>query len=217
MTGMDMADDAPLAMIMIDHLEAFDGRHGSGQRWEAQGWYGNDKHKLWWRSEGERSGGKVDQADVEAFWSRPIAAFWNTQLGLRQDVGERGGRTWAAFGIQGLAPYWFDVALTGYVGGDGRLALRGKAEYEMRLTQRWILQPAGEFDLHTRDDIGRGLGRGLTKTTVGLRLRYEIRREIAPYVGIHLERHWGDTADRLRDAGLPVSDRQIVAGVRLWY
>ncbi|MEO7917450.1 MAG: copper resistance protein B, partial [Dokdonella sp.] len=124
MTGMDMADNAPLGMLLIDQLEAFHGSDVSGQAWEAEGWYGDDRNKLWLRTEGERSGGQVDDADVEVFWNRNVATFWSTQLGTRQDFGEGSSRTWAALGVQGLAPYWFHVEATAYVGPSGRTAAR---------------------------------------------------------------------------------------------
>lgn len=217
MRGMDMADNAPLAALLINQLEAYHGRNGNGQRWEAQGWYGNDSNKLWIRTEGERSAGRLEEGDVEAFWNRPFAPFWSTQVGIRQDVGEGPNRTWAAVGVQGLAPYWFDVELTAYVGSNGRTALRGRAEYDFRMTQRLILQPEAEINLYGKNDEAARIGSGVSDMRAGLRLRYEIRRQFAPYIGVNFGRRFGASADYSRQEQQPVFDRQVVAGVRMWF
>ena len=217
MPGMDMADSAPLAMLLVDQLEAFHGRDGSGQAWELQGWYGGDADKLWLRSEGERSGGRLEDGDVEALWSHAVAAYWNTMLGVRHDLGGGPSRDWLAAGMQGLAPYWFDVEATLYLGAAGRSAARLRASYDLRFSQRLILQPELEANLYGRRDPTRGLGRGLTDVQFGLRLRYEIRREFAPYVGVQFVQRVGATADLARTAGRAVFDRQFVAGLRIWF
>ncbi len=217
MKGMDMADNAPLGMLLIDRLEAFHSPDANGQSWEAQGWYGNDSNKLWIRTEGERSRGKLQDGDLEAFWNHGIAAFWNTQLGVRHDFGAGPRRNWAAFGVQGLAPYWFEVEVTGYVGPSGRTAARLRADYDLLFTQRLILQPELEANLYGKDDPQRRIGSGLSDVQFGLRLRYEIRRQFAPYVGVSWVRRIGTTADYARQDGQPVLDRQIVVGVRMWF
>lgn len=217
MTGMDMADNAPLGMLLIDRLEAFHSRNGNGQNWEAEGWYGNDENRLWMRSEGERSDGKVDDADVEAFWNRSVASNWGTQLGVRQDIGAGPRRTWAALGVQGLAPYWFEVQATAYVGASGRVAARLRADYEMRFTQRLILQPELEANLYGRNDPQQRIGSGLSDVGFGLRLRYEMHRQFAPYIGIDWLRRTGTTADYARQDHRPALARRIAAGVRAWF
>jgi copper resistance protein B len=217
MEAMDMADNASLGMLLIDQLEAVHGKDGSGQRWDIEGWYGNDYEKLWLRTEGERSGGKLEDGDIEAFWSHTIAAFWNTQLGVRTDAGEGPNRQWAAFGIQGLAPYWFELEATGYVGPAGRTAARFRAEYELFLTQRLILQPELEASAYGKDDAARRLGSGLSDASLGLRLRYEFHRQFAPYVGVVWARRFGGTADLAREDGQDLFDRQWVAGFRIWF
>jgi copper resistance protein B len=217
MKGMDMADNASLGMLLIDQLEAFHGRGANGQSWEAEGWYGNDENKLWVRTEGERSRGKLEDGDLEAFWNHNIATYWSTQLGARQDLGEGPKRTWAAFGVQGLAPYWFEVEATGYVGASGRTAARLRADYEMLFTQRLILQPEAEINLYGKNDPQRRIGSGVSDVQFGLRLRYEIRRQFAPYIGVNWVRRIGTTADYARQDHQPILDRQIVAGVRIWF
>jgi copper resistance protein B len=215
--GLHMHGGAPAGMLVIDQLEAFRGRDANGQSWEIQGWYGNDSDKLWLRSEGERSRGKLEDGNVEAFWNRNVATFWSTQLGVRHDFGEGPARSWAAFGVQGLAPYWFELEATGYAGAGGRTAARLRAEYELLFTQRLILQPEAEINLYGKNDPQRRIGRGISDVQFGLRLRYEIRRQFAPYVGVNWVRRVGTSADYARQDRQPVLDRQIVAGVRIWF
>jgi copper resistance protein B len=217
MPGMDMSDSAPLGMLLVDQLEAFHGHDGSGQAWELQGWYGGDTDKLWLRSEGERSDGRLEDGDVEALWSHAVAAYWDSTLGVRHDLGEGPSRDWLAIGVQGLAPYWFDVEATLYLGASGRSAARVRASYDVLFTQRLILQPELEANLYGRRDPARGLGRGLTDVQFGVRLRYEVRREFAPYVGVQFVQRIGGTADLARTAGHPVFDRQFVAGLHFWF
>jgi len=214
---MDVHGSAPFGMLLVDQLEAFHGKDGNGQTWEAQGWHGNDENKLWVRTEGERSRGKLEGGDLEVFWNHNIATFWSTQLGGRQDLGEGPKRTWAALGVQGLAPYWFELEATGYVGPAGRTAARLRAEYELLFTQRLILQPEAEINLYGKSDPQRRIGSGISDAQFGLRLRYEIRRQFAPYIGVNWVRRIGTSADYARQDHQPVLDRQIVAGIRIWF
>jgi copper resistance protein B len=217
MQGMDMADNAALGMLLLDKIEAVQGRNADSQVWELQGWYGNDLNKLWLRSEGERSSGQVEDGDVEALWNRAVSTYWNTQLGVRHDFGIGPNRTWAAFGVEGLAPYWFAIEATAYVGQSGRTAFRFRATYDLLLTQRLILQPEFELNAYGKGDPARHIGSGLSDTSLGLRLRYEIRREFAPYVGVNWIRRYDGTANALRQEGKAVFDPQIVVGVRVWF
>ncbi|TAL88569.1 MAG: copper resistance protein B [Rhodanobacter sp.] len=206
-----------VGMLLLDQLETVHGRDGNAQAWEVEGWYGRDEDKLWLRSEGEASQGKVEDGNVEALWNHAIATYWGSQLGVRHDFGAGPGRDWVALGVQGLAPYWFELEATGYVGSSGRTAARFRADYEVLFTQRLILQPELELNLYGKDDPARGIGSGLSDVQFGLRLRYEIRREFAPYVGINWVRRIGSTADYARADGQPVFDQQIVAGFRVWF
>lgn len=216
MKGMDMHDDAPLGMVLIDQLEAFYGSDADGQNWEAEGWYGADSDKLWSRTEGGRSHEKLKAGDVELLWNHNIATYWASQLGVRQDFGAGPDPTWAAFGVQGLAPYWFQLEATGYVGTSGRTAARLRAEYELLFTQRLILQPEAEVNFYGKDDPARRIGSGLSDVAFGLRLRYEIHRQFAPYIGVNWVRRIGNTAQYARLDGQSVLDRQILAGARIW-
>ena len=217
MTGMDMADDRRFGKVLINQLEWTHADGVSGQAWDAQAWYGGDFNRLLLRSEGARSAGHLQEGDIEALWSHAVTAFWDSTLGVRHDFGAGPARDWAAFGVQGLAPYWFDIEATGYIGAGGRTAARFKAEYELLFTQRLILQPEFEANLYGRSDPARGLGSGLSDASLGLRLRYEIRREFAPYIGVVWQRVFGGTADFRRAENKSVFERQIVAGVRIWF
>jgi copper resistance protein B len=217
MRGMDMYDSTPLGMLLIDQLEVFHGRNGNGQNWEAEGWYGNDSDKLWIRTEGELSRGTLEDGDLEAFWNRNIATYWSSQLGARQDLGAGPDRTWAAFGVQGITPYWFDLEATGYVGASGRTAARLRAEYELLFTQRLILQPELETNLYGKNDPQRRIGSGVSDVQFGMRLRYEFQRQFAPYIGVNWVRRIGTTAEYAQQDGQSALDRQIVAGLRLWF
>ena len=217
MTGMEMRDAEPLGMLRLDRLEAFRGLHGNGQAWEFNGWYGTDSDRLWLRSEGEREGGRLADGDIEALWSHAAAPYWDVQFGMRHDSGGGPSRQWIAFGVQGLAPYWFELEATGYAGPSGRTAARLRAEYELLLTQRLILQPELEANLYGKADPARRTGSGLSDASFGLRLRYEIRRQFAPYLGVVWTRRFGSTAGFARDQHQPVFDRQFVAGLRVWF
>ena len=212
-----LAGNDAIGKLLIDQLEAFDGRDGHGQSWELGGWYGTDENKLWIRSEGERSAGKVQGGDAEVFWNHAIATYWGRQLGVRHDFGAGPGRTWAAFGVEGLAPYWFELEATAYVGAAGRTAARLRVEYELLFTQRLVLQPEAEINLYGRNDPQRHIGHGVSDVQFDLRLRYEIRRQFAPYIGVNWVRRVGTSADYARQDRLPVLDRQWLAGIRIWF
>lgn len=208
---MAMDDAARFASIAVDRLEWREGSDTLG--WEGSIWYGGDYNKLMLKSEGDWTDDKADHVRTELVWDRVIARWWSLQAGVRRDSGEGPSRTWAAVGIEGLAPYWIDLEATLYAGDEGRTALRVEASHDMRLTQRLILQPQLEFNAYGEDDVERGIGSGLSNLEAGLRLRYEICREFAPYVGVHWKRLFGATADFASDD----SETEWVAGFRAWF
>jgi copper resistance protein B len=210
---MEMDDTARFGKALLDQVEWGD---EDTLGWDAQAWYGGDYNKLWLKTEGEHFDGAAT-GNVELLWDRVVARWWDVQAGVRHDFGAGPSRTWAAFGVQGLAPYWFEVEATVYVGDAGRSAARLVGEYELLLTQRWILQPKLELNLYGKQDAQNQVGSGLSDVEAGLRLRYEIRREFAPFVGVVWSRRFGGSADFLRDAGEDVSDVQFVAGLRIWF
>ena len=202
------------SLLLIDRLEHWDGRNGNGQAWEATGWIGGNIHRLWLRSDGERSGSRTESSSLEALYGRSVSPWWDVLVGVRQDFRPTDSRTWAAIGIQGLAPYKFESSATLYLGSGGQVLAKAEVEYEVLLTNRLILQPVVEATLAAKDEPEYGIGRGLNQVETGLRLRYEFSRRFAPYIGISHERSFGDATDA---AGDHARDTRWVAGVRLWF
>lgn len=217
MQGMEMADDATFFQVLAEQLEVARSNGENGFNWEAEAWYGDDYNKLWLKSEGDGRTGDLESTRSEALWDRIFATFWSTQLGLRHDTGPGDAQDWLAVGVQGLAPYWFHTEATAYLGESGALAARVEVRYELLFTQRLILQPTLEANLYSEDDAERRIGAGLSAAEAGLRLRYEITRQFAPYVGVAWGRRFGKTADFARRAGEEASDTEAVAGFRLWF
>jgi copper resistance protein B len=203
--------------IMLDRLEARVGKGSDAYLWDGQGWTGNDTDKLWIKSEGEGAfGDKIEDAEMQALWSHAIGPWFDVQAGVRYTI-EPVARPHLALGVQGLAPYMFDVDAAAFLSDKGDLTARIEAEYDQRLTQRLILQPRVEFDIAAQDIPEFGIGSGPSKLEAGLRLRYEIVREFAPYVGVEWERKVGGTADAARLAGDDPSRVFLVIGVRAWF
>ena len=213
------ASHAPgaVGLVQLERLETWDGGDGTGLLWDARGWFGGDLDKLWVRTEGERVDDSTEAADVELLYGRAVSPWWELLAGVRHDFDPGASQSWAAIGITGLAPQKFEIEATAYVGDSGRTALRLEAEYELLLTNRLIAQPLLELNLLGKDDPDRGLGSGLTVAEIGIRLRYEVTRQFAPYVGVVYERAYGDTADFRRSDGADVDDTRVVAGVRAWF
>ncbi len=211
------ADEMNFGMLLVDRFESVRTSGNTSLTYDLQGWYGRDYNRLVLKAEGDIDAGELEEARTELLWGHAIAPFWDTQLGVRQDSGVTPDRNWLAFGIQGLAPYWFELDVAGYVGDEGRTALRLDGEYDLLLAQRLILQPSLEADFYGKRDAERALGSGLSDLTAGVRLRYEIRREFAPYVGIEWASKFGGTADYARAAGLDTKETRAVAGVRFWF
>lgn len=207
--------DVVVTYLLVDRLERRNARDGSHDlAWDVTGWSGTDRHRLWLRSEGSRGHGS--EGGVEALYGRPVAPWWDALVGVRRDVGD-GARTWLAAGVTGLAPQKFEVDATVYLGEGGLVGLRGAAEYDLLLTNRLILQPSLEAEAWNRTDAAAGLGRGLSRMEAGLRLRYEVTRRFAPYVGVSHERLSGAAADLHAARGEPVRETRWVAGVRVWF
>lgn len=214
--GNEMNDEARFGRIMLDNFEYAKGDGEHGQNLDGEAWYGNDYNKAWFKAEGERRDGHLQTLRTEALWDHTFATYWSTQLGVRHDSGGGDSRNWLAFGVRGLAPYWFDTEATAYWTG-GRLGARFKVRYEMLFTQRLILEPEIEGNLYGGSDPARGLGSGLSDLGLSLRLRYEIRRQFAPYVGVTWAHNYGGTADYASARGERNKTTQIVAGLRIWY
>jgi copper resistance protein B len=200
--------------LLIDKFEV---DADESQQWDAQAYYGSDTQKLWLKAEGERSDGATEHAEIQALYSRAISPFFDVQIGVRHDMQPQPSRDWLALGVQGLAPYFFETDITLFVGAEGRSALRLHAEYDVLITQKLILAPELKINVYGENDAETGIGRGLSDTEFGLRLRYELLREFAPYIGVNWTHQFGETAAFTRSAGGDSSDMQWVAGIRMWF
>jgi copper resistance protein B len=200
----------------VDRLETPADGDRDGFVWDAQAWYGGDVHKLWIKSEGE---GSFDEtaadAEVQALWSRAVTPWFDVQAGLRHDFQSGPERSYLVLGLQGLAPYRIKVDAAAFVSDEGDVSGRLEAEYDLLVTQRLILQPRAEIGIAVQEVPG--LGSGIGDLEFGLRLRYALAREFAPYLGVQWERTFGDTADFARSAGEDTSDLFFVAGLHFWF
>lgn len=216
--GHTVHDTSVHSFWMLDRLETWDADPGTGLGWELESWTGTDLNRLWLRSEGERVDGTTESADLEVLYGRAVAPWWGVLAGVRHDFGGEGpSQTFAALGVTGMAPYKFEVDATAYLGESGQTAVALEVEYETLFTNRLILQWLAEAEAYGKTDPERGIGSGLSTLELGLRLRYEIRREFAPYVGVAWERAYGGTADYRREHSSDIEDTRIVAGVRIWF
>jgi copper resistance protein B len=212
-----MNDNARFGEVLFDQLEYVNGVDTNGAAVDAMAWYGGDVDKLWLKADGDRRAGRLQDLRSELLWDHATSAFWDSQLGLRHDFGTGPGRTWAAIGMQGMAPYWLRVEASAYVGESGRTAARLEAEYDLLLTQRWVFTPDLELNAYGKDDPQRRIGSGLSNIELGFRLRYEISRQFAPYLGVDFNRRFGKTADYAHADGNVAFDRELVVGVRAWF
>jgi len=215
--GHAVHDRAVSYYVLFDQLEGHVGDGVSGVDIDTRGWLGRDRDRLWFRAEGDGDNGRVDEAHAHVLYGRQFARWWDVVAGVRQDFRPGDAQTWAAFGVQGLAPYWFEIEATGYVGASGRTHVRFEVEYELLFTNRLILQPLVEVEVFGKSDPDRGVGAGVSTTDVGFRLRYEFRREVAPYIGVTWNNKWGKTADFATAAGEDTGGARFVTGLRLWF
>ena len=210
-------DDPIVTMVLVDQLEVRNADDSNPGVLNGQAWVGKDLKKLWFKAELENADSKIEEAEIQALYSQALAPFWDFQIGLRQDYQPDLNRTWGVIGLQGLAPYFFEIDSALFIGESGHTALRLSVEYELLFTQRLILTPEIDVDFHGQNDAEFGIGSGLSDVEAGLRLRYEIRREFAPYIGIHWSKSFGNTAGFSRNEGEDVEDLQWVIGLRAWF
>lgn len=209
--------------FLVDQLEASIGEGHDGYAWDAEFWYGGDIDKFWLKTEGEGEfGGELEEVEVQALWSRAINPWFDLQGGVRQDLRAGSDRTHLVLGIQGLAPYWFEVEGALFLSDKGDLTARAEAEYDLRLTQSLIFQPLAEIDISLQDVPELRLGSGVSTAEIGARLRYEFRPRsglavVAPYIGAQYERAFGDTARFRRASGEDAGGWRFLMGVRTWF
>jgi len=210
--------DIKVSKVLIDQAEVKLRDGHDGYAWDAQAWYGGDIDKLWIKTEGEGAfREEVEKAEVQALWSHAIDPWFDLQLGVRHDFRPDPQRTYLVAGVQGLAPYWFEVDGAVFLSNKGDVSARFEGEYDLRITQQLILQPRAEVDLALQDVPEIGIGSGLSSAEIGARLRYEITPQFAPYVGLEYERSFGDTARFARARGEDKGGWSLLLGVRTWF
>jgi len=214
--GMD--DDPLVTKVMIDQFETRITDGHDPLVLEASAWLGYDLEKIWFKFDIERINGETEELEIQALYSKAVDPYWDLQFGFRHDAKPKNSkRDWLVLGFMGLAPYWFEVDTALFIGEEGRVGLRLEAEYEVMITQRLVFSPEIEANFHTKDDVATGTGSGLSDTQLGVRLRYEITREFAPYVGLNWNKKYGKTADYARDEGGDTDDVQFIVGIRAWF
>ncbi len=214
-------DSQRFASFRFDRLEYALGKNADILRWDATGWYGGDYNRFWLKSEGDWkiSNDGAGVVEVQALYGRFIARYWDLQLGLRHDYlfgpGANRSRTFAVIGLQGLAPYRFELEPALFISQDGDLSARLTASYDLLLTQRLILQPRADMDVALQSVDEFGVGKGFNSLDLGMRLRYEVKREFAPYVGIQWSRTFGETAALARRGGESTENVEVLFGLSI--
>lgn len=201
--------------IILERLEVGFDDDAETYAWDAQGWYGGDIHRFWWKSEGEGAfENKLEDAELQLLYSRAVTPYFDLQAGVRQSYLDGEDRTDLVLGVQGLAPYWFEVGAAAFVSTEGDVTARAEADYDLRLTQRLILQPSAELNFAAQDIPDLDIGAGVTDVEVGLRLRYEFSRRFAPYVGVEWTSALGETRDIREILGEDTQSTRAVIGLR---
>lgn len=204
--------------LMLDRLEYRMAKGADAYHWEGEGWIGGDINRLALKTEGEvEAQGRLERAEVQALYSRAIDPWFNLEGGLRHDFRPGDDRSYAVIGVDGLAPYWFEVSAQGFLSSKGEAHARLEVSYDQRITQRLILQPAAEMNFSAQDVRELGIGSGVSDAELGLRLRYEFAREFASYLGVNWERKLGRTARMARASGEAAGTTSFVAGIRFWF
>jgi copper resistance protein B len=208
--------DRRYSFILVEELDyaRFDGR--DAVNWEAQGWFGGDRHRFWWKTEGETKGPRLEQAELQALYSRKISTFFDAQVGLRQDL-EPDRRTYIVAGVQGLAPGFLETELHAFVGLEGDVSLRLRQSADLRMTNRLVLQPMVETDISLSEVPERLIDTGFAVVETGVFARYEVSRRVAPYIGAIYERRLGGSARLARAEGEDVGGWSLRTGVRLMF
>lgn len=213
---LTLADEHPFYALLGDRLE-YNEQANAGV-FDLQAWYGTTFDRLVIKTEGDFSEGSIEENQTDILWGHAVSAYWDTQAGVRLDYNKEGeNRQWLAFGLQGLAPYWFELDMTAYVGERGNTAFTLEAEYELLLTQQLIIQPRAEITLYGKNDKQNELGSGLSSSAIGFRVRYEFTRQFAPYIGVEWSNKFGNTADYATSSGQSSNNTAFVAGIKFWF
>ncbi len=211
----DEHGDSRVSKVQADLLEWAPA--GNGYRWEVEGWYGGDLNRFVFKTEGEgQSGEGVESAEVQLLYSRAIARYTDVQVGLRYDLEPR-STAYAVLAVDAMFPYWFEAEGSLFLSEKGDLLARVEGSYDFRLAQRLVLQPRAELEFSAQNIPRSEIGSGLSKAELGLRLRYELRREFAPYLGVVYERAFGQTGTYARAGGNDVESLRVMLGLHAWF
>lgn len=207
------------SFIQAERLEYRSSNNGDSLLWDMDAWYGSNTDKLWIKSEGhyDLDSDDFEEVEITALYSKAISPYFDLQAGIRHDISPNPSQTHAVFGLQGLAPYWFEVNSYAYISDNGNVTARVELEYELLLSQRLILQPRAELEVSFQDISQHNIASGFTNISSGLRLRYELAREFAPYIGVSWDKVLGDTATIAKQNGEATSSTSFVAGIRFWF
>jgi copper resistance protein B len=206
------------SQVMLNIAEVQWRKGREAYEWDGEAWYGGDIGRFVLKSEGEGEfGGALEKAETQALYSHAIGPYWNLQGGVRYDIRPNPSRAYATIGVEGLAPSFFDVEAAVFLSNKGELLGKLEGYYDQRITQRLILQPRAELNFAAQDTPELHTGAGLSDAEVGLRLRYDIRREFAPYVGVQYRRAFGDTRRFLRADGEDTGGWSVLTGIRTWF
>lgn len=206
-------DDPLLSSLYVEQVEW---REDDEVVWDAEGWIGKDRDKLWFKTEGEWTSDATEEFETQVLWHRAISPFWNLETGWRGDWQPETRRSWFAFGVSGLAPGFIETQLTAFV-ADGRSAARLKASHEAVLTQRWVLVPKLEIDWYSDTDERNEIGDGVSELELSVRLHYRVRPDLLPYVGIAYTALYGETGDFAEAEGERDRNLQVLAGLSFWF
>lgn len=213
-----MGDDDPLlSKFTIDQFETRIGDGANPTVFEGSAWFGKDLNKFYIKTEIEHHDGETEEAEFQFLYSRAFKPNWDFQIGWRRDQKPEPTRDWLAVGFKGVAPYYIEIDTALFIGDEGRTAFRIEAEYEVMFTQKLVLIPEIEANFHGKTDVATEVGSGLSDVEIGLRLRYHLKRELAPYIGVVWTKKFGRTADFATAAGDDTSDTRFVIGIHAWF
>lgn len=220
--GLPMDDRMRHLFFLADVLEYRPKGDDSDFRWDIESWYGGDYNRVWLKSEGEQSATRADyDLDVQLLYGRFIRKYYDFQIGARAETrvfrGHNETRAHAVIGLEGFAPYRFETESLLFISEEGDVSARFTGTRDLMLTQKLILQGRFETKVAIQEVKKFATGSGLNNIEVGVRLRYEIRREFAPYIGVSYERILFGTEDLVRREGGDPSQLRFVAGLRIWF
>lgn len=213
---LSLADETRFIGLWVDRLETRNGDAEDFQEFDGFAWMGNSYYRFILRSETEWRNQTLEDSKTELLYRRAISPFWNLELGARYDHGDNEHREWLGFGFFGLAPYWIEISATAYLNPEGHSAATVELEYDLLLGQRLVLQPRIEMDFYGDSDLAAGHGKGLSKSVMGFRLRYDIDRQFSPYLGFERVHRHGEAATVFEPFGQH-REAQLIAGFRIWF